>query len=89
MGVAQCIHQHQATLALNCPPCQVLVDGRPAPNMKKGAPVIIPYADNLNVCGTGQQAVQAPKDKVAQQLRSVGLRFHEEEDGAGARLRPG
>lgn len=30
---------------------QVLVDGRPAPDLSSGATVIVPYADNLNVIG--------------------------------------
>ncbi|CAE7380279.1 gag-pol [Symbiodinium natans] len=82
MWIAQRIHQHQASVALACSPDQVLVDGRPPPSLEAGSPLLIPYADNLNVCGTNQAAVQSAKDKVVEQLRSVGFRVHEEEDAS-------
>ena len=53
MWVAQRIHQHIAASSIQCPPSQVLVDGRPAPDLSSRRPVLIPYADNLNVCGVG------------------------------------
>ena len=82
MWIAQRIHQHQAALAVDCSPDQVLVDGRPPPDLQAGSPVMIPYADNLNVCGTCKVSVQRAKDKVVQRLRDVGFRVHEEEDAA-------
>ena len=82
MWVAQRIHQHQACVALDISPSQVLVDGRPPPPLSSGEPVVIPYADNLNVCGIDSRKVQSAKDKVVQQLRSVGFRVHEEEDAS-------
>ena len=82
MWIAQRIHQHQAALAINCSPEQVLVDGRPPPSLEAGTPVLIPYADNLNVCGTDMAAVQDTKDRVVKRLREVGFRVHEEEDAA-------
>ena len=82
MWIAQRIHQHQACVALCIPPSQVLADGRPPPSLIEGEPVIIPYADNLNVCGVDQHRVQESKNKVVQQLRSVGFRIHEEEDAS-------
>ena len=56
--------------------------------MTSGAPVIIPYADNMNTCGADPQEVQSSKDKVVAQLRSVGHRVHEEEEDAQAWCRP-
>ena len=82
MWLAQRVHQHQACIALDISPAQVLADGRPPPSMSSGEPVIIPYADNLNVCGIDSQRVQSAKDKVVQQLQSVGFRVHEEEDAS-------
>ena len=80
MRVAQRIHQHQAELALNIGPEQVLVDGRPPPSLQSGLPVLIPYADNMNICGIDKQAVQVAKDKVVTQLRKMKFRVHEEQD---------
>ena len=80
MWVAQRIHQHQAELALNTGPEQVLVDGRPPPSLQTGLPVLIPYADNMNICGINKQAVQDAKDRVVKQLRQVKFRVHEEQD---------
>ena len=67
-------------IALDIPPSQVLADGRPSPSLEDGKAVIIPYADNLTVCGTDKNTVQQTKDKVVRHLRSVGFRVHEEED---------
>ena len=80
MWIAQRIHQHQACLALDIPPSQVLADGRPPPSLVGGTPAIIPYAENLNVCGTDRTRVQQAKDAVVSRLRAVGFRVHEEED---------
>ncbi|CAE7219985.1 ANK1 [Symbiodinium sp. CCMP2592] len=82
MWVAQRIHQHQAAIALQCGPDQVLVDGRPPPDLEKGQPVLIPYADNMNVCGIDAVRVQWAKDCVANRLREVGFRVHEEENAS-------
>ena len=82
MWIAQCIHQHQAAVALNCSPSQVLVDGRPPPALQADTALLIPYADNLNVVGTDKKVVQDAKDKVVGQLRAVGFRVHEEEDSS-------
>ena len=80
MWIAQRIHQHQACLALDFPPSQVLADGRPPPSLMGGTPAITPYADNLNVCGTDRARVPQAKDAVVSRLRAVGFRVHEEED---------
>ena len=80
MWIAQRIHQYQATVALNVPVDQVLADGRPAPSLVEGKPVLIPYADNLNVCGTDREAVQNAKQKVVKHLRELNFRIHEEQD---------
>ena len=61
---------------------QVLVDGRPAPDLSPGATVIVPYADNLNVIGVCKGDVQRVKDAAASRLRQVGFRVHEEEDAS-------
>ena len=78
MWVAQRIHQYQASVALQCGSEQVLVDGRPPPDLSRGEPVLIPYADNMNDCGIDSARVQHAKDCVAERLREVGFRVHEE-----------
>ena len=42
--------------------------------------MLIPYADNMNICGIDKQAVQVAKDKVVTQLRKMKFRLHEEQD---------
>ena len=79
MWIAQRIHQHHAELATGLLSTQVLVDGRPAPKLGR-TPVLIPYADNLNVMGTCQREVQLAKDRVVARLRELGFRVHEEEN---------
>ena len=82
MFFAQRIHQHQVMLGAGVGADQILVDGRPAPSLSSGQPIIVPYADNLNVLGTDQHAVQEIKDKAVARLRQVGFRVHEEEDAS-------
>ena len=42
--------------------------------------MLIPYADNMSICGIDKQAVQVAKDKVVTQLRKMKFRLHEEQD---------
>ena len=80
MYFAQRIHQHQVMLGTGAKPEQILADGRPVPSLSSGVPIIVPYADNLNVIGTDKIAVQVTKDAAVARLREVGFRVHEEVD---------
>ena len=60
MFIAQQIHQFQAMTAAQVPAERVLVDGRPAPSLDCG-PVLVPYADNLNIIGISATEVQSGK----------------------------
>ena len=40
----------------------MIVDGKAAPDLSDGLPVLIPYADNLNVAGVNAELVQEVKD---------------------------
>ena len=82
MYFAQRIHQHQIMLGTGAKPEQILADGRPAPSLSSGIPVIVPYADNLNIIGADKHAVQQLKDDAVAWLRQVGFRVHEEVDSA-------
>ena len=82
MYFAQRIRQHQVMLGTGAKPEQVLADGRPAPSLSQGVPLLVPYADNLNVIGTDQTEVQRYKDLAVERLRQVGFRVHEEEDAS-------
>ena len=80
MWVAQRVHQHQSMIASNLSLDRILVDKMPAPDLSDGTPVLIPYADNLNVAGTDACKVQDVKDKVVAHLRGLGFKVHEELD---------
>lgn len=54
------------------------VDGKPAPDLSHREVLLLPYEDNLNVCGIDEKAVQAAKDKAVTRLRHVGLTAREE-----------
>ena len=82
MWIAQRIHQFQAAIALNVPVSQVLADGRPPPCLQGGTPLLIPYADNLNVCGIDKESVQHAKEVVVEHLRKLNFRVHEEQDAS-------
>ena len=84
MWIAQRIHQFQAALAVGCSPAQVLADGRPPPSLRGGHPILIPYADNMNVVGVDRQRVQDTKDKIAERLRDVGFIVHEEQEAVSS-----
>lgn len=78
MWLSQRVHQHQSQIGAGLTQDRVLVDGKPAPDLSRGEVLLLPYADNLNVCGIDADAVQAAKDKAVARLRSVGLIVHEE-----------
>ena len=80
MWIAQRCHQQIAMAASGLGPERVLVEGRPCPDLSSGEPIILPYADNLNVAGTNAERVQEVKDSVVAELRRLGFRVHEELD---------
>ena len=80
MWLSQRVHQHQSQLGAGVSPDRVLVDGKPAPRLENGEVLLLPYADNLNVCGINAEAVQRAKDGAVARLRQVGLTVHEEMD---------
>ena len=62
MYISQRVHQHQAMLGSGLGIDRVLVDNKPAPDLRDGTPVLLPYADNLNVTGIDPAKVQAAKE---------------------------
>ena len=80
MYVAQRVHQHQAMIGAGLSWDRVLVDNKPAPELSDGEPVLLPYADNLNVAGTDPVKVQVAKDGAVARLRGLGFLVHEELD---------
>ena len=57
MWIAQSIHTEQVMIATGIGVDQILVDNAPAPSLSKDSVVVIPYADNLNVCGLDADVV--------------------------------
>ncbi|CAK9012348.1 unnamed protein product [Durusdinium trenchii] len=82
MYIAQRVHQHICLEASGLGTSRLLVEGRPAPSLETGEVVLIPYADNLNVAGTCQAAVQRTKDCIVHRLRQHGFRVHEETEAS-------
>lgn len=80
MWIAQRVHQEISLQASGLDMSRVLVEGRPCPDLSTGEPILIPYADNLNVAGTSMERVQSVKDTVVARLRNLGFRVHEELD---------
>ena len=80
MWLSQRVHQFLALEASGLSEDRLLVEGRPCPDLSDGCPALIVYADNLNVCGTNAERVQAVKDAIVARLRLEGLRVHEETD---------
>lgn len=80
MWLSQRVHQQQCLVASGLSVERLLTDRRPPPSLEGGVPVMLPYADNLNVCGIDKDAVQNLKDKIVGHLRSLGFLVHEELD---------
>lgn len=80
MWVAQRVQLQISLIASGLGEDRILVEGRPCPDLSQGDPIIIPYADNLNVAGTDADRVQKAKDQVVAALRRLGFRVHEEMD---------
>jgi len=60
----------------------LLVDGRPAPLLRRGSPVAAVYVDNSLVVATSREECDAAMGRVLQELRRVGLAFHALESSA-------
>ena len=82
MWISQRVHQNISLIASGLDSSRVVVDHRAPPDLSGGDPIIIPYADNLNVAGTDQQAVQDTKDRIVKVLGGHGFRVHEELDAS-------
>ena len=82
MWIAQRVHTEQVMIATGIGADQILVDNAPAPSLSKDSVVVIPYADNLNVCGLDADVVQRVKDQAVSHLRNLGFRIHEEIDAS-------
>ena len=84
MWLAQKVHEEQVRIATGFGPERILTEGSSAPSLDGNIPVLIPYADNLNVCGLCRSEVQKAKEQVVSHLQALGFRTHEEID-AGTR----
>eukprot|EP00438_Fugacium_kawagutii_P003956 Skav200396 [mRNA] locus=scaffold1919:156792:162160:- [translate_table: standard] len=82
MWIAQRVHQNISLRASGLPHDRVVVEGRAPPSLEGGEPILIPYADNLNVAGLNPERVQETKDAVVAALRGHGFRVHEELDAS-------
>ena len=81
MWLAQKVHGEQVLIATGLGLERVLLtEGHSAPDLGDGVPVLVPYADNLNVCGLDQHEVQRTKEVVVRHLQALGFRTHEELD---------
>ena len=77
---AQRVHQVQALIGSGLSQDRLLVADQPSPSLAGGIPLLIAYADNLNVAGACPSQVQAAKDGAVQRLRALGFGVHEETD---------
>ena len=84
MWIAQRVHTEQCLIGSGLSPDRLIHDKSPAPSLDDGQPVLIPYADNLNVAGTCSAQVQSVKDKVVKHLRDLGFKVHEEMDACSS-----
>lgn len=81
---AQRIHSYQAALGAGLGPGREVFDGAPCPSLDGPEPIMLAYADNLNVVGTDCEAVQRAKDSAVAHLRSLGFVIHEELDATSS-----
>ena len=84
MWIAQRVHTEQCLIGSGLSPDRLIHDKSPAPSLDDGQPVLIPYADNLNVAGTCSAQVQSVKDRVVKHLRDLGFKVHEEMDACSS-----
>ena len=81
---AQRIHSYQAALGAGLGPGREVFDGAPCPSLDGPEPIMLAYADNLNVVGTDCEEVQRAKDAAVAHLRSLGFVIHEELDATSS-----
>ena len=61
MWISQRVHQLIALGSSGLSESRLLVDGRPAPDLSDGVPILIPYADNFNVGEWTVKQLKQPK----------------------------
>lgn len=81
---AQRIHSYQALLGAGLDQSREVAEGCPCPDLGSGEPVMITYADNLNIAGTDRDRVQQAKDSAVKHLRQCGFVVHEELDATSS-----
>ena len=81
---AQRIHSYQALVGAGLGPNREVAEGVACPSLETGEPVVIAYADNLNIAGICRQRVQQAKDDAVAHLRHIGFVVHEELDAASS-----
>ena len=77
---AQRIHSFQAGRGAGLSPGRELAEGSPCPDLSTGEPIMIAYADNLNIAGINKERAQLAKDGAVDHLRQLGFVVHEELD---------
>ena len=80
MWFAQRVLEQQVLEATTLDADRLLADHEPVPDISCGTPVVLAYADNLNVAGIDREKVQHVKDLTVARLRSKGFSVHEEVD---------
>ena len=81
---AQRIHSFQACLGAGLDPSREMAEGLPCPDLSSGEPIMIAYADNLNIAGISKEKVQSAKDGAVSHLRQCGFVVHEELDAVSS-----
>ena len=71
-------HQHQCLAASGLGPECLMQGSNHPPDLKQGSVGILPYCDNLNVCGFNPQLVLFTKDTIDAHMRKLGFLVHEE-----------
>lgn len=77
--LVQHIHQSSVCRSLNISEDSLFLDGRPCPTLVPGSIYSMPYCDNIHSICLGSDLCEEGKNKIVDDLSSLGFTIHEEE----------
>ena len=78
--IIQQLHEQASIRALGISPYDLIKDGNPPPELRKGHVFAMPYCDNVHCLSTSRELADEGKRKIAEELQSMGFSLHEDEE---------
>ena len=74
----QALHEQSVIRSLNIDRESLILEGQPAPKIKQGSCLSMPYCDNVHTMSTSKTLCQEGCDRICNDLTEMGFELHEE-----------